>query len=128
MFVLYVNVLKILESISLLLLSLCKEVRGQESKIRILSGDYMLHNTTKKQGCGWMLSTVNIKICKSSLVPQNSLCHFILSRDKLQARWMPSQTFRCSAGSGTLLPSSECALYGSVFKTLASTRDIFLSQ
>lgn len=38
MFVLYVNVLKILESISLFLLSLCEEVGGQESKIRILSG------------------------------------------------------------------------------------------
>lgn len=57
MFVLYVNVLKILESISLLLLSLCKEVGGQESKIIVLSGGYMLHNTTKKLVCGWMLNT-----------------------------------------------------------------------
>lgn len=77
MFVLYVNVLKILESIGLPLLSLSEEVGGQESKIRILSGVSVLHSTTKKQECGWMLSTVNIQICKSYLVPQNSLCHYI---------------------------------------------------
>lgn len=127
MFVLHVNVLKILESIGLPSLSLSEEVGGQESKIRILSGVSVLHSTIKKQECGWMLSTVNIQICKSYHVPQNSLCHYILRRDKLQARWMSSQTFRCRAGSGTLLPSSECALYCGVFKTLASTRYIFLS-
>lgn len=94
----------------------CEEVGGQECKIRILSGS-VLHGTTKKQRCGWMLNTVNITTCKKYLVPQNSLCHFILSRDKLQARWLSSQTFRCNAGSGTFLPSSECALYCSIFSS-----------
>lgn len=115
------NVLKeILESVSPLLLPSCEVVRGPESEIRILSG-CLLCSTTKKQRCGWMLNTVNIKTCKKYLVLQNSLCHFILRKDRLQARWILSQTFRCNAGSGTFLPSSECALYCSMIKTLAST-------